>query len=166
MENELLQQRLERRERRRVRGETETSRPKNSVRGSSEVPVKESNLRKRPCLSSSPPLIMNKRLKREESCYPENSIPFCSLEKNSKVADFPRFDDLTDEIFEESDDRFRLGEDVNPVEPTPTRESVRLSLVSEPGELNPEISETNERKKKNLRKSSFVSQPANGEFTR
>ncbi len=162
MENELLQQRLERRERRRVRGESEVESSKSSLRDSSEAPGKELNARKRPCVSSSSLPIMNKRTKRENTCDPEDFIPAGLPEKTVKVPEFPRFDDLTDEI-----SLSRLGDDVKPVEltPTPPPPNIRLSVTSETGETGPEVSETSERKKKNQRKPSTVPSPVLGEIT-
>ena len=165
MENELLQQRLERRERRRVRGESEVESSRSSLRDSSEAPGKELNTRKRPCVSSSSLPIMNKRIKRENTCDPEDSIPVGLPEKTVKVSEFPRFDDLTDEILEESDDRSRLGEDLTPVELTPAPANIRLSVASETGDTGPEVSETSERKKKNQRKPSTVPPPVLGKIT-
>lgn len=107
---------------------------------------------------------MNKRIKRENTCDPEDSIPVGLPEKTVKVSEFPRFDDLTDEILEESDDRSRLGEDLTPVELTPAPANIRLSVASETGDTGPEVSETSERKKKNQRKPSTVPPPVLGTF--
>ena len=105
---------------------------------------------------------MNKRTKRENTCDPEDFIPAGLPEKTVKVPEFPRFDDLTDEI-----SLSRLGDDVKPVEltPTPPPPNIRLSVTSETGETGPEVSETSERKKKNQRKPSTVPSPVLGEIT-
>ena len=99
---------------RRVRGDGEPVSPAPGPRSAGlETPARELNPRKRPLAGSETRPGSSKRVKVEEKGRPEISVPsFKETKIKVEVNEFPRFDDLTDEIFEESDDRFRLGEDL------------------------------------------------------
>ena len=112
MENEQLRQRLERMERR-VRGESDPASPVPPLTKPHVESQRDPRSRKRPgvSLEGQP----SKRLKKSEEKRAETPftpIPENKIKVEAPVPEVAPFDELTDEICQEIDDKFRLREEV------------------------------------------------------
>ena len=159
MENEQLRQRLERMERR-VRGESDPASPVPPLTKPHVESQRDPRSRKRPgvSLEGQP----NKRLKKSEEKRAETPftpIPENKIKVEEPVPEAAPFDELTDEICQEIDDKFRLREEVA---------DVKEETANDPNNIGTEKNslyqtEANKSKiRKNQRKSVSISISSNG----
>ena len=150
MENEQLRQRLERMERR-VRGDSDPTSPVPPGSKSTAESQREPRSRKR----SGVPLDghSNKRVKKNDENRAET--PFTPIPENKikvEVSEVAPFDDLTDEICQEIDDKFRLREELAVKEDAEVRGQVHDQVETPTGGEDKNTVDRTKANKSRLRK--------------